>query len=84
MVPGLTQIGHVGIAQAVGATSTTAIPVGGITASHNLLAVIGEKAGVVVTHDTTDFTVGAGTITAGTSDTSSQVLTVIYTDAPAS
>lgn len=83
MIPGLTQIGHVGIAQAVGATATTAIPVGGITASHNLLAVISEASGVVVGLAISDVTVGAGTITFGTIDTSGEVLTVIYTDAPA-
>lgn len=69
------------IAQAVGVADTVATVVPGIKAADNLLAVIAEEDGVIDTQDTTDFTVAAGTITAGTLDLTGKVLTVIWTSA---
>lgn len=69
-----------------GLTATNAMAVEGIKSGDNLLAVISFTAGgaVVVGQDKTDFTVAAGTITAGTIDLSSTSFVAIWTDAPAS
>jgi len=78
MIPGLP-VEHT-IAPAVGAPDTEDILVGGILATHILLAVIATKAG----EDTqglavTDFTVSDGKIVGATLDTDGWALTVIYT-----
>ena len=69
-----------------GLTATNAMALEGITSSDNLVAVISWTAGgaVVVGQDITDFTVGSGSITAGTIDLSSQTFLAIWTNAPAS
>lgn len=69
-----------------GLASTNDMTVSGITSSDNLLAVVSyTAAGLVKTHDTTDFTVGAGTLTAGTIDLSGEAdCFVLYTTAAAS
>lgn len=67
------------ITGAVGAIATTAIPVGGIKSGDVLLAVIRHKAAEAAAGvDVADATVGAGTITFGTIDTSGYNLVVIY------
>lgn len=68
-----------------GLTATNAMALEGIKSGDNLLAVISwTAAGVTVGQDVTDFTVGSGTITAGTIDLSSQTFVAIWTNAPAS
>lgn len=69
-----------------GLTATNAMTVAGIKSTDNLLAVISihNTTGVVVGRDITDFTVGNGTITAGTIDLSSTKFLAIWTSAPAS
>jgi hypothetical protein len=70
------------MAGARGDAATESIPVGGIKATDYLLAVIAHDAanGSVQGLDITDFTVGAGTIEAGTIDTSDLYLWVLWTD----
>lgn len=64
---------------AVGAADTDPVSVPGIAATNVLLAVIqwapGEDAEGL---DLTDFTVGTGTITAGTIDTTGKLLWVVW------
>jgi hypothetical protein len=68
-----------------GLAATNAMAVEGIKSGDNLLAVISwTAAGVFVGQDKTDFTVAAGTITAGTIDLSSTTFVAIWTNAPAS
>lgn len=68
-----------------GLADTNAMALDGIKSGDNLLAVISwTAAGVTVGQDITDFTVGAGTITAGTIDLSNQTGVAIWTNAPAS
>lgn len=56
-----------------GLAATNAMTVAGITSSDYLLAVVSyTSAGLVKAHDITDFTVGDGTLTAGTIDLSGQ------------
>lgn len=68
-----------------GLAATNAMAVDGIKSGDNLLAVISwTAAGVFVGRDVSDFTVAAGTITAGTIDLSSTTFVAIWTNAPAS
>lgn len=68
-----------------GLAATNAMAVEGIKSGDNLLAVISwTAAGAFVGQDKTDFTVGNGTITAGTIDLSSTTFVAIWTNAPAS
>lgn len=70
-----------------GLAATNAMAVGGIKAGDNLVAAISylPSSGVTLGLDKTDFTVAAGTITAGTIDLSAAGLVVFFmwTDAPA-
>lgn len=67
-----------------GLAATNAMAVEGIKSTDNLLAVISwTAAGVFVGQDVSDFTVGSGTITAGTIDLSSTTFVAVWTDAPA-
>ena len=73
-----------GIGFGAGLAATNAMAVEGIKSGDNLLAVISwTAAGVFVGQDKTDFTVAAGTITAGTIDLSSTTFVAIWTNAPA-
>lgn len=69
-----------------GLAATNGMAVGGIKSGDNLLAVFSwPDAGTSVRgDDKTDFTVGAGTLTAGTIDLSDRQCVAIWTDAPAS
>ena len=68
-----------------GLAATNAMAVEGIKSGDNLLTVISwTAAGVVVGRDPADFTVAAGTITAGTIDLSSTTFIATWTNAPAS
>lgn len=69
-----------------GLASSNAMDVEGIKTGDNLLAVVSmTSAGVATGHDPGDFTVGSGTLTAGTIDLSGQsVCLAIWTNAPAS
>lgn len=67
-----------------GLADTVAMAVTGITTSDNLLAVLSwPDAGTSVKgEDVTDFTVGAGTITAGTIDLTGRKFVAIWSSAP--
>lgn len=66
-----------------GLTATNAMAVEGIKSTDKLLAVISwTSAGVFNGHDISDFTVAAGTITAGTINLASRTFVAIWTDAP--
>jgi hypothetical protein len=82
-INGLPASHRIGYGQ--GLASTNAMVVQGINSGDNLLAVISFGAGGVtpVGQDKTDFTVAAGTITAGTIDLSSLDFVAIWTEAPA-
>lgn len=68
-----------------GLTATNAMAVEGIKSGDNLLAVIAweDDGSAVDGQDISDFTVGAGTITAGTIDLSGKTGVAIWTNAPA-
>lgn len=69
---------------ATGVTATNPISVPGIVTGNVLLAVISWSAGADPAGlDLTDFTVGDGAITAGTIDTSSKLLWVVWAEARA-
>ena len=71
-----------------GLAATNAMAVEGIKSGDNLIAVISwvPSTGVYLGRDVTDFTVAAGTLTAGTIDLSAAgtKFVAIWTDAPAS
>lgn len=69
-----------------GLAATNAMALGGIKSGDNLLAVISFTAAgaTPVGRAISDFTVGNGTITAGTIDLSSLKFVALYTRAPAS
>lgn len=69
-----------------GLAATNAMAVSGITSSDNLLAVMSwPDAGTSVRSDAvSDFTVGDGTITAGTISLASRQFVAIWTSAPSS
>lgn len=69
-----------------GLAATNAMAVAGIKSSSNLLAVISihDSSGLVVGRDITDFTVGNGTLTAGTINLANTKFIAVWTDAPAS
>lgn len=68
-----------------GLAATNAMTVAGIKSGDNLLAVISihNTTGLVIPRAVTDFTVGNGTLTAGTIDLSSAKFVAIWTSAPA-
>lgn len=84
MIHGLPCNQNVGFGSGLAATNAMAVE--GIKSTDNLLAVISFGAGGVtpVGRDVTDFTVGSGTITAGTIDLSSLSFVAVWSDAPAS
>lgn len=69
-----------------GLAATNAMAVEGIESGDNLLAVVSwnPTTGVYVGQDVSDFTVGDGTLTAGTIDLSGLRFVAIWTNAPAS
>lgn len=70
-----------------GLAATNAMALEGIKSGDNLLAVISWTSAGAGTHKgeaVTDFTVAAGTITAGTIDLSNRTGVAIWTNAPAS
>lgn len=69
-----------------GLTATNPMAVGGIKSGDNLLAVLSwpDAGGSVRGEDKTDFTVAAGTITAGTIDLSGRQFCAIYSSDPVS
>lgn len=69
-----------------GLAATNAMTVSGIKSTDNLVAVYSftPASGLVIGRDITDFTVGSGTLTAGTIDLSSTDCWAIWTSAPAS
>lgn len=69
-----------------GLAATNAMAVSGIKAGNNLLAVLSwpDAGGSVRGDDKTDFTVAAGTLTAGTIDLSGRQFVAIWSDDPAS
>lgn len=74
------------IASFDGLTATNAMAVGGIRSGDNLVAVWSQAddGSPVVGRDITDFTVGNGTLTAGTIDLSSTNCWALWTTAPSS
>lgn len=69
-----------------GLAATNAMSVEGIKSDHRLLAVISFGVGGLTPngHDVSDFTVGDGTITAGTEDLSDLKFLAIWTSAAGS
>lgn len=82
MIPGIDLSQGYG----TGLAATNAMAVEGIRSSHRLLAVISFDTGGLTPngHDVSDFTVGDGTITAGTIDLSDLKFVAIWTSAAGS
>jgi hypothetical protein len=80
LIPGIDQ----SVGYGAGLAATNAMALEGIKVGDNLLAVVSFAAAgaTPVGRDVADFTVGAGTITAGTIDLSNLKFVAIWTTAP--